>query len=95
MATLGGAKALGLASDLGSLEPGKRADVTVVNPSRVNSFGGDDVYRRLVYSVVASQVEHVLVDGRQVMRDGQLLSLDEGQVMSQAEAQLGHLLGRL
>lgn len=95
MATLGGAKALGLASELGSLEPGKRADVTVVNPSRVNSFGEDNVYSRLVYSVVASQVEQVLVDGRQLVRDGHLLSLDEGQVMHQAVTQLGLVRGRL
>jgi len=85
MATRGGARALGLEAEIGSLEVGKRADVTVVDlrgPHAVPS--SDDVVAQLVYSGQATDVQHVVIDGRLVMRDRVLLTLDLDAVAARA-----------
>jgi cytosine/adenosine deaminase-related metal-dependent hydrolase len=81
MATLGGAHALGLEHEIGSIEEGKRADLTVVDLSGLHALpSSGDVPAALVYSARASDVRHVLIDGRWVMRNRQLLTLDEAGV---------------
>lgn len=85
MATIEGAKALGLQAQIGSLEAGKRADVIVVNSDSLHSTPSTkDVASRLVYAATASDVQHVLIDGRLVMRDGNLLLADEEVVKENA-----------
>ena len=87
MATLGGARALGLQDEIGSLEVGKRADLTVVDLSEVHAVpSGGDVVAQLVYSGRASDVRHVFIDGRHVMCDRVLLTLDERTVAARAAA---------
>lgn len=73
MATLGGARALGLETEIGSIEVGKRADLAVLDLSGPHAQPeGADLVSRLVYSARASDVRHVIVDGKVVVRDGEL-----------------------
>src|SRR5690606_10236777 len=96
MATLGGARAIGMAHEIGSLEVGKRADITVVDLGGVHTApGADEVESELVYASRAPDVRHVLVDGRQVVRDGQLLTLDRQKVVTEARRQAERLLARV
>ena len=72
LATIGGARALGLDVDIGSIEVGKYADLAVLDLRRAHASGPDDVYTRLVYSARASDVRLVTVGGKPVVEDGQL-----------------------
>jgi 5-methylthioadenosine/S-adenosylhomocysteine deaminase len=102
MATIEGARALGLDAITGSLEPGKRADVTVVRLDTMHNIprfelSAGNVYSQLVYAAHAHDVEHVLVDGRWLMRSRELLTLDEVQVQAEAQriaGQVGAFLAR-
>jgi len=90
MATIEGARALGLDSLLGSLEVGKRADIAIVDLDCAHNvprfdLSPDNVYSQLVYAAKAHDVEHVLIDGRWIMRDRTLLTLDEAQVLAEAQ----------
>jgi 5-methylthioadenosine/S-adenosylhomocysteine deaminase len=84
MATIGGAAAVGLSRELGSIEAGKRADVIVVRTDRAHAQPLYDVYSALVYSLKASDVQHVMVNGRLVVRDRQHLTLDRQAVLAAA-----------
>lgn len=85
LATLGGARALGLEAEVGSLEPGKRADFSIVSLEGAHlTPQGDDVVSALVYAGQARDVRDVFIDGRQVLRDGAPTSLDAAAVLSAA-----------
>jgi len=95
MATLEGARALGLEKEIGSLEIGKRADVIVVNLAQAHSIPArDDVVSALVYSAGSSDVRTTIIDGRVVMRAGQLLTLNETDVIAEANREAGALTKR-
>ena len=94
MATIDGARALGLESEVGSLEVGKRADVAVVRLDQLHTAPEAEVISSLVYAATASDVQHVIIDGQQVMRDRTLLTLDEAEVIAEANAQAKLLMGR-
>jgi len=87
MATIDGARALGLESEIGSLEVGKRADVAVVSLGQVHTSPKTDVVSSLVYAAEASDVQSVIIDGRVVMHDRTLLTLDEAEVIAEAGVQ--------
>jgi cytosine/adenosine deaminase-related metal-dependent hydrolase len=73
LATLGGARALGLETEIGSIEVGKRADLVVLDLEGMHTQPAEaDLVSRIVYSARASDVRHVLVDGRIVVKDGAL-----------------------
>ncbi|OON86683.1 amidohydrolase [Oribacterium sp. C9] len=74
-ATSGGAEALG-AEHFGSLEPGKKADLQIVETESVNMFPAYNPYSALVYSANASNVDLVMADGKILVRDGVLTALD-------------------
>lgn len=76
LATLGGAKAVGLSDRIGSLEPGKRADVAIVDIETPHAQPVDDVYTALVYAVQASDVKTVVVDGRVRVKDRRVVGVD-------------------
>jgi 5-methylthioadenosine/S-adenosylhomocysteine deaminase len=80
LATLGGAEALGLATEIGSLEAGKRADLVVVRTDGYHQTPWFDPYSLLVYSTKASDVESVMVEGEWVVRDGAVRTVDEQAV---------------
>jgi cytosine/adenosine deaminase-related metal-dependent hydrolase len=92
IATLGGARALGLGDQIGSVEVGKRADLLVVD-AREHLPNGD-VYTTLVYSCRGSDVRTVLVDGKLVVQDGRLLTLDAEAVRREAVVQRDALVNR-
>jgi 5-methylthioadenosine/S-adenosylhomocysteine deaminase len=85
MATIRGARALGMEKEIGSIEPGKRADLITVRLDRAHAVPLYDVYSQMVYALKASDVRDVMVDGRAVVRDGQALTLDAAQVLAKAE----------
>jgi 5-methylthioadenosine/S-adenosylhomocysteine deaminase len=92
IATLGGARALGLADQIGSVEVGKRADLVIVD-TRPHLPNGD-VYTTLVYSCRGADVRTVLVDGRVVVENGRLLTLNLDTVRQEAVASREALLAR-
>jgi 5-methylthioadenosine/S-adenosylhomocysteine deaminase len=94
MATIEGARALGLENEIGSLETGKRADVAVVDLAQLHSSPRTDVVSSLVYSAQASDVRTTIIDGRLVMRDRELLSLDESSVIENANREATSLMAR-
>lgn len=79
-ATLGGAKALGLDEQLGSLSPGKWADMVAVDLSGFNTQPVFDPVSHLVYAAGREQVSHVWVEGELVARNGQALKLDQSDL---------------
>jgi 5-methylthioadenosine/S-adenosylhomocysteine deaminase len=94
MATIDGARALGLESEMGSLEVGKRADVAVVKLNELHTSPAADVVSSLVYAAEASDVRSVVIDGRLVMHERELLTIDEGDVVAGANVQAELLLAR-
>lgn len=94
LATIGGARALGLERELGSLEVGKRADVVVIRMDGPHVEPGGDAWSRLVYGCTARDVEHVLVDGEPVVRDGIHLRLDREAVLDRARREAPKLVAR-
>lgn len=96
MATVLGARALGLESEIGSIEEGKRADLALVDRSRIHSSPRtEDVVGPLVYSARASDVTDLVIDGRLVMSDGDLLTLDEERVVALAAEEAHRLHARV
>ncbi len=95
IATIAGAKALGLEKEIGTLEIGKRADVMVVNLDALHSTpGASDPVSALVYSAQTSDVQSVVIDGQLVMRDRELLTLDERAVRQDANRERAELMKR-
>ena len=92
MATIDGARALGLEKEIGSLEVGKRADVAVVRMSHLHTAPEAGVVSSLVYAAAASDVESVVIDGRVVLQDRKLLTIDEAETVAEANAQAETLM---
>ena len=80
MATIRGARALHLEKEIGSIEKGKRADIVIVDLDDLNQTPFYNIYSDLVYSAKASDVRTVVIEGRVVMRDGRLLTLNEATI---------------
>jgi len=85
MATIRGARALGLEKEIGSLEKGKRADLTTVRLDRPHAVPLYDVYSQMVFALKGSDVRDVMVNGRLVVSDAQPLTVDPKQVIAKAE----------
>jgi len=94
LATIDGARALGLDRLVGSIEPGKRADLAVVRLDAAHVEPGGDVFSRLVYACGARDVEHVFVDGVHIVRDREHTRLDVARVTATARAQAKKLAAR-
>ncbi|HVF66456.1 MAG TPA: 5'-deoxyadenosine deaminase [Pyrinomonadaceae bacterium] len=94
MATRDGARALGLEDEIGSIEEGKRADLTVVDLERLHTTPRPDVVSTVVYAAESADVRDVLIDGRVVMRDGGLTTMDEREVIAEARSQYELLSAR-
>lgn len=91
IATLGGARVLGR-DDCGSLEPGKRADVAVWDMSGVESAGSWDPMGALLLCG-PTRVKHLFVEGRQVVRDGQMVTVDLPKVVERQNRLAARLMG--
>jgi len=94
MATIDGARALGLDHEVGSLEVGKRADVVVVDAARPHLSPRSDPATMLVHAAEAADVRDVVIDGRWLVRDRQLVDVQLDDVLDDAERQIDVLLER-
>ncbi|MCH7895078.1 MAG: amidohydrolase family protein, partial [Proteobacteria bacterium] len=86
MATSGGAQAIGLGAEIGSLTVGRRADLIQVDFSDVHFVPTYDVVSHLVYVADEQDVETVIVDGKIVVKDKQVLTVDTRRVRAEANA---------
>jgi 5-methylthioadenosine/S-adenosylhomocysteine deaminase len=85
MATIDGARAIGLDSTIGSIEPGKRADLAIIECGQApHTVPTHDVVVQLVHSIKATDVLSTMVDGRFVMRDRRITTVDESSVLRSA-----------
>lgn len=85
MATLGGAEAIGMDDRVGSLTPGKAADLIIVDPHTANFAPRRDWTGQLVLNGQPHNVSHVFVDGVEVKKDGQVMSVDAAETVARAE----------
>lgn len=95
MATIGGARALHMENKIGSLEPGKFADIAIVDLGAFHQIPVYNVYSVLVYATKASDVRTVIVNGRIVMLDRRLLTLNENVIKRDANAYRGKIIKSL
>ena len=95
MATHDGAKAMGLDAEIGSIEAGKRGDLALVRLDSLHSTPVADVVSALVYSAEAEDVDTVIIDGRVVMRERKLLTLDEREIIQTARSEAERLAADL
>ena len=84
MATIGGAKALGMGDRLGSLEPGKLADLAIVSMQSARQTPLYNPVSHLVYVTRGDDVRTTIVNGRVLMRDRRMLTLDPAAVLNEA-----------
>jgi 5-methylthioadenosine/S-adenosylhomocysteine deaminase len=84
MATIGGARALGMAQQIGSLEPGKRADLITVSMSAARQTPMYDAVSHIVYVTRGDDVRTTIVDGKIVMKDRQVRTLNRTTVVADA-----------
>jgi cytosine/adenosine deaminase-related metal-dependent hydrolase len=87
MATIEGARALGLDADIGTVEVGKKADLSVLDPRRAHSMpvNSRDPASSILYSMDRDNIRHVIVDGRLHVREGVLLSINLSEVLGEAQ----------
>jgi 5-methylthioadenosine/S-adenosylhomocysteine deaminase len=84
MATIEGARAVHLEKEIGSLEPGKKADIILIDLDKPNAVPMYDIYAALAYALKGSDVSTVIIGGKVVMRDRKLLTINEGEVLAKA-----------
>jgi 5-methylthioadenosine/S-adenosylhomocysteine deaminase len=99
LATRGSAEALGMDTEIGSLESGKRADVAIIDLGAAHmrpivEYGRTNIVEQVVWSACGTDVRDTIVDGRVLMRNREVLSLQTGDLKEVADAQLLDLLTR-
>jgi 5-methylthioadenosine/S-adenosylhomocysteine deaminase len=96
MATVDAAAALGAAKDLGSIEPGKKADIVVVDCATpgMTPTTAENAVANLVYASPSQAVRDTMVDGRFVLRDRAFVTVDEAKVLAHAREQAAALLSK-
>jgi 5-methylthioadenosine/S-adenosylhomocysteine deaminase len=99
MATMGGAKAIGMADQIGSLKEGKIADLILLDDgglyaAPMRSYEEDDVVKRLVSAYQSASVQTSIIDGKIVMQDRQLLTMDESEILADGKQALAELWAR-
>ena len=84
-ATMGSARALGIAHEVGSLEVGKKADLFMINTMRPHLVPNHRIVSAFIHNGQADDIEAVMVDGQWLIRYGKLLTIDEDDVVARAE----------
>ncbi len=84
MATIGGARVLGMEKDIGSLEVGKRADLITISLEHPNAVPLYNVYSQLAYATKAADVDDVFINGRQIVNERRVLTLDRETIYRKA-----------
>jgi 5-methylthioadenosine/S-adenosylhomocysteine deaminase len=98
LATIEGAKALHLESEIGSIEVGKKADLVLLNLDETTHPVHDhdeNIYSRMVYSESGSNVKHVMINGKWIVKNGKSKIYNQKEILSDAEQQLKKLLKRV
>ncbi len=98
MATINGAKALGLENEIGSIEVGKKADVVLLDletPLLSISNNEENVYSKIVYSAGRNNIDSVMIEGEWVVNKGNSLLYDQNELRASAEKELEQLLRRV
>ena len=94
MATIRGARAMGMESQVGSIEVGKKADLAFVDLRKPHLTPFRDIVSNIVYSAMGSDVDTVLADGRLLLRHGKALTLDEEEIVGGAQRRQDELISR-
>jgi 5-methylthioadenosine/S-adenosylhomocysteine deaminase len=94
MATIDGARALGLEKEIGSIEEGKRADIIILNLDKLHLTPQPDIVSTIVYSAERADVESLMIDGRLLMKNRRLLTLPEDEIKAVALEQSKLLASR-
>jgi 5-methylthioadenosine/S-adenosylhomocysteine deaminase len=96
LATIGGAKAVGMSDSIGSIEIGKKADMVILDGKAPNlrPLQPGTMVSNLVYSGNSSNVKTVICDGAVVMRDRKIMTLDENEVLDRSEGAIRGLMER-
>ncbi len=84
MATIRGARALGMEKEIGSLEAGKRADLITIRLDRPNAVPMYNVYSQMVYALKGSDVQDVMVNGKLLVKDARPLTLNAAEIEAKA-----------
>lgn len=95
MATISGAKTVGLEDKIGSIEPGKLADLTFLNLNKVHNTPADNVCSQIVYSAHSTDVTHVMVDGNWVVQNGVPIKYDQEEIIRTAWEECDKLIKRI
>ncbi|MFA9557791.1 5'-deoxyadenosine deaminase [Evansella sp. AB-rgal1] len=97
MATIGGAKAIGMANEVGSIEVGKKADLAILNLNDLHMYPSYDVdtISRIVYSATRADVETTIVNGKVLMENRILKTIDKNTIMYEANIAIKRLLTRI
>ncbi len=88
-ATIGGARALGIADEVGSLEAGKKADLFMIDARRAHLVPTLRIVSGFVHQGQPADITHVMVNGKWLMRDSRVLTMDEDDIIERAE-RIGH-----
>jgi 5-methylthioadenosine/S-adenosylhomocysteine deaminase len=96
LATVEGARVLGMEEEIGSLAPGKAGDLVVLDLERPQTFdpGGASVYDRIVFGAARDAVRWVVVDGEVLVEDGRFPHLDAEEILARAKEEAGLLVSR-
>ena len=94
MATIAGARALDRESEMGSIEVGKIANLVLIDTQASHLTPSEDPYATLVFAARASDIKYTIVGGRVVMKNGELLSLDEDAICEEARRERRRLVER-
>ncbi|HUC90428.1 MAG TPA: 5'-deoxyadenosine deaminase [Paenibacillus sp.] len=97
LATMGGAAVLGMAGEIGSIEPGKLADLQLLDLEDFHTYPSYDAdwHSRVVYAATRGDVDTVMIDGELVMRGKTVTTMDKARVLKEADRCLKELLARL
>lgn len=85
MATINGAKVIGKEKSIGSLETGKLADVVALNFNKIHLSPVYDYFSHLIYAAKSGDVEHVFISGKPVVLNGQLINIDNEEIIDKAK----------
>jgi 5-methylthioadenosine/S-adenosylhomocysteine deaminase len=95
MATIGGARVLGMEREIGSLEEGKLADLITVSLAHPNAVPLYNVYSQLVYAGKSADVEDVFINGRQIVANRKVLTLQQDEIYRKAIEYKEHIAASL
>ena len=85
MATIEGAKILGLENEIGTIEEGKKADIILINIDKTHLYPINDICSNLVYSATGQDVDTVIIDGKIIMENRKLQNIDEQKVRKEIQ----------